>query len=84
MYQNEEELSPGYITAMTKAHFLDGSVTHGIKFFGSSVENMASLRKKREDYLVNLFDAAFGEYNANELSYEDFRKKYLQSILLSE
>lgn len=77
MYQGQEELTPGYITAMTKAHFLDGAISHGIKFFAEKVQSLADVRKKREDYLVSMFDTAFGEYNANELSYGDFKKKYL-------
>lgn len=29
----EQAGSPGYVTAMTKAHFKDGAIDHAIKFF---------------------------------------------------
>ena len=33
IYDQKEQTSAGYITAMTKAHLKDGAIDHGLKFF---------------------------------------------------
>lgn len=69
---------------MTKAYLQDGSISHGVKFFHDSVKKLGSIRKSREDYLVSLFDDVFGEEAAKDLTYDQFKDKYLQTILMSE
>ena len=76
----------GYITNITKSHLKDGAIDHAIKFFTEEVAKVASIKKKREDVLIALFDSVYGEVQAKEskLSYDEYKKKYLDTILLSQ
>lgn len=76
----------GYITNMTKAHLKDGAIDHAIKYFTEEVNKVSDIKKKREDILIALFDSVYGEVQAAEanLSYEEYKKKYLDTILLSQ
>lgn len=71
---------------MTKALLKDGAIDHAIKFFSGEVQNVSDIKQKRENVLIALFDSVYGEVDAAEanISFEEFKKKYLDSILLSE
>ena len=85
VFGGKPEVSAAYATAMTKAHLKDGAVDHALKFFESELGKLREVKQKREDFLVTLFDTVYGEVHAAdaELTYEDFKQKYLEMILLS-
>lgn len=62
---------------MTKAYLKDGSIDHGLKFFQDKVQALKEVKEKKEAFLVNLFDSVFGDQKVKDVSYEDFKKKYL-------
>jgi len=75
----------GYITNMTKAHLKDGAIDHAIKFFNEEVQSVTEIKRKREDVLIALFDSVYGDVEAADaqISYDEFKKRYLDTILLS-
>lgn len=76
--------SAGYITAMTKAYFKDNSAGHAIQYFSDSIQKLRDLKTKREDLLVSLFDAAYGEESPKDMTYEQFRHRYLNLLQFSQ
>lgn len=86
VFDGKEQETAGYVTAMTKAHFKDGSVDHAILFFESELGKLKSLRTKREDFMISLFDSVYGEVHAAEsqLTYEEYRAKYLSAVTISD
>jgi len=85
VFEGKEEVSAGYVTAMTKAHLKDGSVDHALKFFESEVAKLRDIKSKREDVLVALFDSAYAEVNAADanISFGEFKNRYLDVLSLS-
>lgn len=77
-----------YLTAMTKAHFKDGSVDYALKFFQDGIAAQVKQKEDQEDYLVNLFNSTFGiddsQNLAGDMDLESFREKYLQLINVRE
>jgi len=73
----EKETDPSYITAMTKAHFKDGVVSNALSFFSDKVAKIREMKEEREKMLVDIFDAAF---NGEDLTYEEFKQRYLQVL----
>lgn len=68
---------------MTKAYFKDGTIEHGLKFFENSIQELRDVKQKREDFLVALYESTYGEENAKEVTYEDFKEKYLHMMEIS-
>ena len=85
VFENKEQSGAGYITAMTKAHFKDGSVDHALRFFESEVAKLGDVTHKREDFLIAMFDSVFGEIQIenNNMSYEEYKTRYLEMLKLS-
>lgn len=85
VFDGKDESSAAYATAMTKAHFKDGSVDHALKFFEGELAKLREVKQKREDFLITLFDTVYGEVQAadSQLSYDEYKQKYLEMILLS-
>lgn len=70
---------------MTKAYLLDGSTEHAIKFFESEVQKLRDVKEKREEFLIALFDSAYGEVQNEKsgLTYEEYKDRYLDMIQIS-
>lgn len=79
VFKETNQESACYITQMTKAYIQDGNSDHAVKFFNQSLKKLQELKENREEYLLNLYDAIFGE-STTELSYEEFKEKYLKGI----
>ena len=62
VYDSKEQQTAGYVTAMTKAHLKDGSVDHALRFFEAEIGKLRSLRTKREEFMISLFDSVYGEF----------------------
>ena len=69
VFGGKEQLSAGYITAMTKAHMKDGAIEHSFKYFESQLGKLRDLKTKREDFLITLYDTVYGE-SEQKLSFE--------------
>lgn len=69
---------------MTKAYFKDNSAGHAIQYFSDSIQKLRDLKTKREDLLVSLFDAAYGEEAPKDMTYEQFRHRYLNLLQFSQ
>lgn len=69
---------------MTKAYLKDGSIDHGLQFFQDKVQALKDIKAKKEDFLVGLFDSVYsGDQKIKDVTFEDFKKKYLQSMKIS-
>lgn len=82
----EKETDAGYLTSMTKAMFKDGSAKNAVNFFREGVDKLREAKDKREDLLVSMFDTAFAEEfgEPKNVTYEQFKKRYLSLIQFSE
>jgi hypothetical protein len=79
--QNDNaSVSPCYITQMTKAYFKDGNIDHALKFFEQNIKKLKDIKNTREEFLVSIFDSVYGTDNSEELSFKDFKNRYLRSI----
>lgn len=66
---------------MTKAYFKDGSPEQAVAYFQSHISQRRHQHKQREDLLVSLYDSV---YTAKaDLSLDEFKARYLQSIEVS-
>lgn len=59
VFDDKEPSNAGYVTAMTKAHFKDGSIDHALRFFEKEVQKLKEVKSKKEDLLVALFDSVY-------------------------
>lgn len=83
VFDGQEQLSAGYITAMTKAHLKDGAIEHSFKYFENQIGKLRELKTKREDFLVTLFDSVYGESDS-KMSFNDYRDRYIDTFQVSE
>ena len=63
----------------------DGAVKQGLEWFEKKVGELREAKKKKEDFIVALWDAAYANDSSDkkDLSYEEFKEKYLQMMELS-
>lgn len=59
VFNDKEQPNAGYVTAMTKAYFKDGSIDHALRFFQKEVKNLKNVKSKKEDLLIALFDSVY-------------------------
>jgi hypothetical protein len=45
VYSGKEELTPSYITNMTKAHLKDGATPFALKYFSESIQKLGDIKK---------------------------------------
>lgn len=85
VFKNQDNLvTPSYITNMTKAYLKDGSIPHAVKFFSDSVQRLSQIKEVREDYLIKMFDQVFGKEETQNMTLEKFKNRYAMAVQQSE
>lgn len=82
-YCPQEGSSPGQITAMAKAMFLDKGPKAATDFLKGKMDFCKSQNEARQEFLVNLYDGMFPAGEENEPSFEEFSKSYLKGTALA-
>ena len=67
---------------MTKAYFRDGSSEYALKFFQEKIQSLRTIKEQREKVLISIFDSVYGDEKPQKIEFEEFKAKYLDSIIL--